>query len=341
MKSRAFLIFIHLIFWTCSLWLIASSFSIQSYEVELINGQESVKIVRDRGLIYQILICGTIAALMFYSNVFLVIRQQSNKPRTIVFSIATLVISLCLVFPISQLKVLDFGPSLPIQISFGIVIFYFTVSTAYALARLSLAQEKKQQQLILDKKQAELNLLRNQLQPHFLFNALNNLLSMVKPDENPELANSFEQLSQLLRYVIEETGNQQVTVNKEIEFLKNYIELQLLRFTDQEVQVDFKVIGNYLNQAIEPGLFIGFVENAFKYGTEPEKETRIDLSFDLTRENRVLFHIKNDTLMPHQHGTKTGIDNIKKRLSLIYPEKHKLVITAGEEFFVQLNIQTR
>lgn len=341
MKSRAFLIFIHLIFWICSLWLIASSFSIQSYEVELINGQESVKIVRDRGLIYQILICGTIAALMFYSNVFIVIRQQHNKPRTIVFSIATLVISLCLVFPISKLKILGFGPSLPIQISFGIVIFYFTVSTAYALARLSLAHEKKQQQLILDKKQAELNLLRNQLQPHFLFNALNNLLSMVKPDENPGLANSFEQLSQLLRYVIEETGNQQVTVNKEIDFLKNYIELQLLRFTDQEVRVDFKVIGNYLNQEIEPGLFIGFVENAFKYGTEPEKETRIDLSFDLTHKNRVLFQIKNDTLMLHQHGTKTGIENIKKRLSLIYPEKHKLVITAGEEFLVQLNIQTQ
>lgn len=341
MKSRLFLIFIHLIFWICSLWLIASSFSIQSYEVELVNGQESVKIVRNKGLIYQILICGTIAAFMFYANVFLVIKQHGNRAKTIGFSIASLVLSLCMVFPISKFNILDFGPSLPIQISFGIVIFYFTVSTAYALARLSRAHEKKQQQLILDKKQAELNLLRNQLQPHFLFNALNNLLSMVKPDENPELANSFEQLSQLLRYVIEETGNQQVTVNKEIEFLKNYIELQLLRFTDQEVQVDFKVIGNYLNQEIEPGLFIGFVENAFKYGTEPEKESKIDLSFDLTQEDRVLFQIKNNVLMPHQNGTKTGIENITKRLSLIYPEKHTLAITTGEEFKVQLNIQTQ
>ena len=193
---------------------------------------------------------------------------------------------------------------------------------------------------MVDKKQAELTLLRNQLQPHFLFNALNNLLSLVNPSENPKLANSFDRLSQLLRYVIEETSTDKVSIAKEIEFLKNYIQLQILRFNEGEVDIEFEVIGPYDSQQVEPGLFIVFLENAFKYGTEPEKTAKIQILFELSDPYSIQFQIKNKVLMRNINGVGTGIEATRKRLGLIYPEAHQLSIANAEEFLVKLIIKT-
>lgn len=196
------------------------------------------------------------------------------------------------------------------------------------------------QKLIIDKKQAELNLLRNQLQPHFLFNALNNLLSMVSSSENPKLVSAIDKLSQLLRFVIEDNKTEKILISKEIIFLKNYIDLQKLRFEEGEVSVQFNVKGEYDKQKIEPGLFIPFVENAFKYGTEPEKSTKIDIEFNLLKADSVQFEIKNKEMMTSTNGIGTGIETTKKRLKLIYPNKHNLKITNADYFIVHLTIQT-
>ncbi len=242
------------------------------------------------------------------------------------------------------ITVFNFGsihPSLPIAVSLGIFTFYFSVSIAYSITKLLLLNHEIEQQLQLDKKQTELTLLRNQLQPHFLFNVLNNLLAMVKPGENPKLVNSFEKLSQLSRYVIEETQLEKVSLGKEITFLENYIELQNLRFNENEAVVNLKIEGDFIDQKIEPGLFITFVENAFKYGTEPEQTSVIDIYFDLKTQNKITFEMKNKVMMFNLTGNKTGIENTRKRLQLIYPNKHKLQVEHNENFNVLLTIQTQ
>ncbi|MBN1186988.1 MAG: histidine kinase [Bacteroidales bacterium] len=343
MKSYWIEVIIHTLFWVSTAWLITSSFSIESHEIEIIDGIETINIVRNNGLYYQLLFCVFISVIAFYINAWLIFNLNRVKTdlSPILFSALAFVIVLILIYVVIEFRPFNNVPPIPKQIAFGIVTFYFSLSIAYGLARLWMYNNQRQQQLILEKKQAELTLLRNQLQPHFLFNALNNLLSMVNPSENPKLINSFGRLSQLLRYVIEGTNTEKVSIEKEIEFQKNYIELQMLRFNEDEVQVKIDVRGEHDTQFVEPGLFIVFVENAFKYGTEPEKLTRIEIEFDLSKTDLVQFKIKNKIMMKNSNGVGTGIETTRKRLDLIYPNKHRLTISSTDYFIVQLTINTK
>lgn len=340
MKNRFIEIILHSIFWLTTGWLLTNSFSVQMKYMRIVEGVEKTYIIRNNGLILQILSCITIGVMIFYTTVWLLLQHHELKKKSIFFVLLIFGTGILFAYFIT---IFDFGfkyPPLPLAIALGIVTFYFTISVAYSITKLLYRNHERQQQLILDKKQTELTLLRNQLQPHFLFNALNNLLSMVKPHENLKLVNSFERLSQLLRYVIEETQSEKVNIQKEISFLENYIELQKLRFTEDEVVINLKVEGAFIDQKIEPGLYITFVENAFKYGTEPEQTSVIDIYFDLSVENNISFEIRNKVMMPNLMGNNTGIESTRKRLELIYPYKHQLIIKQGENFVVTLNIQT-
>lgn len=340
MNRSLVVVLIHVTFWLGTAWLIVSSFSIQSHEIELVNGVEQVHIVRSHGMIYQLILCICIALFMFYCITQWILNSHILSKKAIGSAALALLLSLLAVYFIFELYPNSNAPPLPLQISFGILIFYFAIAIAYSLVKLVLLNEKRHHQILLDKKQADLNLLRNQLQPHFLFNALNNLLSMVNPTQNPKLADAFERLSGLLRYVIEETKGDRVTISEEIKFLKNYIELQLLRYHEGEVHIRFDIQGNNTSQRIEPGLFIPFVENAFKYGTQPENVSEIKISFNLSRPDQIRFRIQNRVLMENNDGIGTGITSTQKRLELIYPGKHRLRITHEDSFLVALTITT-
>lgn len=342
MKKNWIEVVIHIIFWISTAWMITSGFSIQSHDIEIINGAETVNIVRNEGLIYQILLCIIVSFIAFYFNTWLIFKLNQAKTGNspVWYSALTFIIILITIYVLTEYRFFSNAPPVPKEIAFGIIIFYFALSITYSLTKLVIYNKQREQQLIVDKKQAELTLLRNQLQPHFLFNAINNLLSLVNPSENPKLAISFERLSQLLRYLIEETKTEKVSIAKEIEFLKNYIELQLLRFNEGEVNIQFRVSGQYDSQKVEPGLFIAFVENAFKYGTEPEKTATIEIGFDLSEPGSIQFQIKNKVLMTNTNGAGTGIEASRKRLALIYPKAHKLSISQSEDFIISLTINT-
>jgi sensor histidine kinase YesM len=332
---------IHILFWVSTAWLISTSFSIQSHEIELNNGIETVNIVRNSGLAYQLLLCIMVSFFAFYINYWLLIKR--NRPAKMKISGVIYVFAALLILIYFLVEFRFFLETLPIpkQIAFGVAIFYFSLSIAYSLFKKSLQDTAYLQKLIIDKKQAELNLLRNQLQPHFLFNALNNLLSMVKPGENPKLVSSIDKLSHLLRFVIEDNKAEKIPISKEIEFLKNYIDLQKLRFDEGEVCVQFTLKGSYNQQKVEPGLFIPFIENAFKYGTEPEKPTTLEIEFDLSKPDVVQFTSKNKIMMANTNGIGSGIEATRKRLGLIYPDKHELRISEVDEFIVHLTINTK
>lgn len=341
MKKNWIEVIIHIIFWVSTAWLITSGFSVVSQDIEVVNGVETVHTVKGNYLIYKLL-CIVVSMVAFYMNAWLIFRW--NRVRTgkspVWYSALIFIIVLFVIYVVTEFRLYRSASPLPKELAFGIAIFYFALSIAYSLTKLLIYNNRRQQELLVDKKQAELTLLRNQLQPHFLFNALNNLLSLVHPSDNPKLVNSFDRLSQLLRYVIEESGTDKVTVAKEIVFLKNYIELQMLRFNEGEVDVDFQVNGPWDSQQVEPGLFIVFVENAFKYGTEPEKAARIEITFDLSHQNSIRFLIKNKVLMKNRNGVGTGIEATRKRLDLIYPDAYQLSVSHAEDFIVELTIHT-
>ena len=341
MKKYVYEIIIHILFWVSTTWLITSSLSITAHEIELINGEETVNIVRDSGLVYQLLICIIVSLSVFYINSWIIIKSKQSYQRKTWGILLTLTTLLIIVYVLTEFQIFESIPPIPKQIAFGVAIFYFSLSIAYSLIKKSMRDTEYLQQLVIDKKQAELNLLRNQLQPHFLFNALNNLLSMVNPSKNPKLINSFDKLSQLLRFLIEDNKAEKITSTKEIEFLKNYIELQKLRFNEDELNIIFNVHGQFNSQKVEPGLFIPFVENAFKYGTEPEKPVTINIEFDLSNIDSIKFIIKNQVMMLNSNGVGTGIEVSRKRLDLIYPDKHKLAISKDDDFVVQLTILTQ
>ena len=212
----------------------------------------------------------------------------------------------------------------------------FAMAIRYAQRNFSLEIAQKEAQA--HKLQADLTQLRYQLQPHFFFNALNNIYSLI--EFNPEKAQeSVHSLSKLMRHFMQNSDQKQISLAEEVDFLQQYISLMQLRLTDKTtVQVDFPKQVPQLT--IAPLLFISLVENAFKHGVSATSITT--LSFSLKVEgNTVIFRSEN-TKIPTQeslYSSGIGIDNLKKRLTLLYPERHQYTIEEKEgKYIAQLTI---
>lgn len=212
----------------------------------------------------------------------------------------------------------------------------FAMAIRYAQRNFSLEIAQKEAQA--HKLQADLTQLRYQLQPHFFFNALNNIYSLIEFD--PQKAQqSVHSLSKLMRHFMQNSDQKQISLAEEVDFLQQYISLMQLRLTDKiAVQVDFPKQVPQLT--IAPLLFISLVENAFKHGVSATTTTT--LSFSLKVEgNTVIFRSEN-TKIPTQeslYSSGIGIDNLKKRLTLLYPERHQYTIEEKEgKYIAQLTI---
>lgn len=182
-------------------------------------------------------------------------------------------------------------------------------------------------------KEAELKLLRMQLHPHFLFNTLNNLysLSVCKSEKTPEI---IIKISDLLNYIIYECHSEKVWIEKEIEFLKSYIELEKIRF-DDNLKISFSIQGDFKGKKIAPMILHTFVENSFKHGAgKTIASSWIDIDLNLI-SNLLNFQISNNkTENKVRNPNGIGIENAKKRLQLLYPGKHKIEISDNEDSFV-------
>lgn len=193
--------------------------------------------------------------------------------------------------------------------------------------------QKFKQELINQRQAGELALLRSQVNPHFLFNTLNNIYSLVykKSDEAPE---AVMKLSSIMRYMLYDATNDKVPLEQEIEYLKSFIELQKLRIENPDF-VSLHIEGNAEGHFIAPILLISFVENAFKHGSKkhiPGVIIRLLITKD--RLNlEVVNYLKKATLLINEPETGIGLSNISRRLALIYPGKHSLLISKEAEIF--------
>ncbi|MFT3947672.1 MAG: sensor histidine kinase [Agriterribacter sp.] len=188
----------------------------------------------------------------------------------------------------------------------------------------------------------ELSYLKAQINPHFLFNTLNSIysLSINKSEETPA---AIVKLSGMMRYVLSDAAQQYVSLEKEIDYIRDYIELQELRF-GESVHLCFSVEGNLTGKQIAPLLLIAFVENAFKYGVNAEENSKITIVIKVTDDILTMqlynHKVKTNINNADQHGL--GIANTKNRLQLLYPSKHTLEIRNNEKDFdvlLTLNLQ--
>ena len=199
----------------------------------------------------------------------------------------------------------------------------FALAIRYAQRNFSLEIAQKEAQA--HKLQADLTQLRYQLQPHFFFNALNNIYSLIAFDPQKAQQN-VHSLSKLMRHFMQNSDQKQISLAEEVDFLQQYISLMQLRLTDKTtVQVDFPKQVPQLT--IAPLLFISLVENAFKHGVSATEATT--LKFSLYIEGHTLVFRSENTLLPNQehlYSSGIGLANLQQRLALLYPEKHQYTI---------------
>lgn len=222
----------------------------------------------------------------------------------------------------------------PFTGSSAVFFLVLTISTCSRVIQEWLGIEKKKQQIEHEKLATELSFLKSQINPHFLFNTLNNIysLAIVKSDAT---ADAVLKLSSIMRYVLNETKHNLVALEKEVQFIKDYIELQKARLTDK-VTIQFLVEGETEQRQIAPLILIPFVENAFKYGISTKEASAIlfklkaeDNSIDFISLNNI---ITSDKEKNEQTGI--GLKNTKRRLELLYPNKHSLTVSKENNLFI-------
>jgi len=221
----------------------------------------------------------------------------------------------------------------------AIFFLVFLISTCISVTQQWLKSEQTKKEVETEKLNTELSFLKSQVNPHFFFNTLNNIYSLAVVGSE-KTAPAIMKLSAIMRYILTDTQNDTVPLENEVNFINNFIDLQRVRLTDKVV-VAFITEGTIANQQIAPLLFISFVENAFKYGVSTKENSTISITIKATDSSIHLY--TTNTIVKADNGildtTGIGINNVKRRLDLLYPDKHNLVITNdGNQFFVTLDI---
>ncbi len=206
------------------------------------------------------------------------------------------------------------------------------------------ASEKRQRELEKEKLNSELAFLKNQVSPHFFFNTLNNIYSLVELNKEDAQA-AILKLSKLMRYLLYESESGEVRLTQEIDFMKHYMDLMQLRIS-QKVEVDIKLPEQNTELMIPPLLFIPFIENSFKHGISYREKSFIRLSIQ-TENNKVKFICVNSINKSPGNNkdidhSGIGLSNVKQRLKLLFPDRHQLQISSSDNMFsVSLSIDLK
>jgi len=276
---------------------------------------------------------------LFYLNAYLFVPKYFNTKKYGVYALV-LIFSLFVMIMLGWFNRIMILPkvsgnwNMHILLTVLIFIFISTASLTYMLIRDRSAAERKLKEKETETLKTELSLLRSQVSPHFMFNVLNNMVALARK-QSDQLEPSLIKLSSLMRYMLYEADEEKVSLEKEIDYLRSYIDLQQQRFGKQVV-VDVIIHPADNQYDIEPMLLIPFVENAFKHGTGMIKDARILI--EMKAEKGVLqFTVQNkynpasEELRDKTSGI--GLTNVRRRLNLLYGKKHDLQIRKTEELF--------
>jgi len=299
---------------------------------------------------------------IFYLNYYVFIPRLLSKRRFVEYGLAV-ISALLLVFVLCYQNDLtnaglgsQFSENTPFEVSGGelngrprpamlslgvllLSVISIAVSTSIRGTKEWFRQENQLKEIENKKLLAELSYLKAQINPHFFFNTLNSIyaLAMQKSGKTPEV---IMMLSGLMRYVIYDAKAPRVYLKKELAHISNLIDLQKMRLSEM-VQIEYKVNGNARNIMIEPLLFTVLVENAFKHGIDYSKRNKIKIHVNIDDEE-LHFFVANPMIQKAQKVSPNldsadsgiGLENIRKRLALLYPNRHELTILEKESLYI-------
>ena len=183
-------------------------------------------------------------------------------------------------------------------------------------------------------------MLQSQINPHFLFNTLNNIDALIYKDQE-KASDSIIKLSEIMRYILYETNGNKVLLENEVEYLKSYISLLKLRVKNENF-IHLDIIGNYSGKKIAPMLLVPFIENAFKHGEKKHPDAKIYIIIEIIN-NLFIFKTSNmikKNIIPNNEVGGIGLKNVKRRLKLIYKEQADILISTDNNIFsVELTIK--
>ncbi|WP_259068363.1 sensor histidine kinase [Mucilaginibacter sp. X4EP1] len=329
------------IFWHIFFWIVLISFF-------LVVARNNEKFTTE-DLLVIFLLYPTINISLFYLNYLLFIPLFFDKKRYS-FYVVSVVISIVVYGFIKYGVALIFKDIVLTRmkgetVSFG-SYFLSTVFTSLIFLFLSAVlkfiidwflNERIQRDLENQRLTAELAFLKSQINPHFLFNSLNSIYSLAyqRSETTPE---AILKLSEIMRYMLYECNDNKVDLEKELQYLQNYIDLQKIRFGNK-AYIDYKVEGKVEHQQIVPLLLIAFIENAFKHGVANNALTPIRLLIDV-EDSHLHFYMQNKK---HRNNRDEvggiGLNNVKRRLDLLYPGKYNLdVRDETDTYTVELSL---
>lgn len=272
---------------------------------------------------------------LFYTNTSLLIPRLLASKKIIAYIFAVMGAVVFIIYTYHGIQILlnrefyysrGWFPGIVTQQAFMNSLLVLAVSGGLKMTREWFRNERLKNEMENEKMVSELALLKSQINPHSLFNNLNSIYSLaIKKSEDAPKA--IVKLSEMMRYMLYDSNAPQISLSKEVEHLYNYIDLQKLRI-NRQTRINFKTAGDIETKMIEPMLLEPFVENAFKHGDVFQDTSCIDIELSVTN-SQLLFHIAN-TITQGGHvkdkHSGIGLNNIKKRLSLLYPDRHQLEI---------------
>ncbi|MBL7815664.1 MAG: histidine kinase [Saprospiraceae bacterium] len=320
----------HLIFWACLFlyeWLPASSIH-DCYQVAFNAAILNVPII--------------MAATYF--NIFVTFERFLLKKRYalfgltlglsfLVFGFLRRVVNFYFVFSVlypQKAVNLFFFPKV-IMDTVNVHLFVALGAMVYFIQKWT-EQRRINEELMKEKVAAELSLLKSQVQPHFIFNTLNNIY-MLSLKSSPQTSEMIYRLSALLSYMLYDSKRQFIEVEKEIDYVKNYINLEKIRYGER-LDVQLTVINNVKGVTVPPLLFLPLVENAFKHGVSNAVEDSW-IHIDISLKKKILvFKIENSVIkekgLSNGFGNGLGLENLKRRLEILYPNRHDLKVMEDE-----------
>jgi len=230
-------------------------------------------------------------------------------------------------------------PLVPVLASLSMFLMVLIASTGNNIVKNWFSAESQKREIEFQKTATELSFLKSQVNPHFLFNTLNNIytLSILKSDL---ASDSILKLAGMMRYVLTEVGEKSVPLVQEIHYVQQFLDLQKIRLTSR-VKVEFEIFGDVDKHMIAPLLFLPFIENAFKYGVSTHLNSVIKITITL-KPDSITLQTQNPVFeekLAKELSTGTGLKNARRRLEILYPEKHWLrTETIGNQYYADLTL---
>jgi len=290
--------------------------------------------------------------IAFYSYAFYkVIPQALTKERPFISYLLRSVLIVAILFLPVLILLLSLSDSedAAFTISFFNTVFQLFVTVPVTWAVYKRKQQDMEEIGVLQKElrqsTASIDFLRSQINPHFLFNALNTLYGTAIQENADRTSEGIQKLGDMMRFMLQENMQEKISLTREIDYLNNYIELQRLRTdTNPNVRIETAIDDTTVMLRIAPMLLIPFVENAFKHGISFREPSHIKVNLDI-KDKTLFFDVYNSKhirshIDPEKDKSGIGLENVRQRLKLMYPNKHELMIRdTSMEFFIHLTIQ--